>query len=145
VRDARFQHEEPTVRDIEYLEDRLYEFNRAATGITDGRGLGVFLRDEEQRIVAAAAGHTWGGACELRQVWVAESLRGRGVGRRLLAEAEAEAVRRGCDQLVLTTHSFQARGFYEKLGFTVVSEVPDYPRGHSQLVLAKPLGDRRTR
>lgn len=140
--EQRLQHEEPTLRDIEYLEDRLYEFNQAATGITDGRGLGVFLRDETQRIVAGAAGHTWGETCELRQVWVLDRLRGRGIGRRLLAEAEAEAIRRGCHQLVLTTHSFQAPRFYEKLGFTLVSELPEYPRGHSQLVLKKSLGGR---
>jgi lincosamide nucleotidyltransferase A/C/D/E len=142
VPDPRFRHEEPSLTDIEYLEDRLYEFNQAATGITDGRGLGVFLRDSTESIVAGAAGHTWGETCELRQVWVAEPLRRQGIGRSLLAEAEAEAVRRGCRQLVLTTHSFQAPQFYEKLGFTVVSEVPEYPRGHSQVGLRKPLPER---
>jgi ribosomal protein S18 acetylase RimI-like enzyme len=139
----QLRHEPPTLADIEYLEDRLYEFNVAATGIADGRTLGIFVRDETDRILAAAAGHTWGETCELRQVWVSEKLRRRGVGRRLLAEAEAEAVRRGCRQLVLSTHSFQAPRFYERLGFTVVAEVQGYPRGHSQVVLRKPLGEAR--
>jgi ribosomal protein S18 acetylase RimI-like enzyme len=134
-----FEIEEPSSADIEFLEDRLYEFNAGTTGIADGRLLGVFLRDESKNIVAGAAGHTWGKTCELRQVWVAAHLRGRGFGRHLLAEAEAEAVRRGCRQLVLSTHSFQAPEFYRKLGFEVVSEVPDYPRGHSHLVLRKRL------
>jgi GNAT superfamily N-acetyltransferase len=131
--------EDPSLADVEFLEDRIYDFNRSATGIVDGRGLGVFLRDTTETLVAGAAGHTWGETCELRQVWVAESLRGQGVGRRLLEEAEAEAIRRGCRQLVLTTHSFQAPGFYEKLGFHVVSELPEYPRGHRQIVLRKRL------
>ncbi len=135
----RLQNEDPAPADIQFLEDRLYEFNRVATGIADGRGLGVFLRDEAKNIVAGAAGHTWGETCELRQVWVAEPLRGRGLGRRLIAEAEAEASRRGCRQLVLTTHSFQAPRFYRKLGFEVVSDLSEYPRGHSQLVLRKLL------
>ena len=135
----RFRLEEPSLADIEYLEDRLYEFNKAATGIVDGRSLGVFLRDATQSIVAGAAGHTWGETCELNQLWVAEPLRRQGIGSSLLAEVEAEAVRRGCRQLVLNTHSFQAPQFYEKFGFTVVSEVQDYPRGHSQVVLRKPL------
>ena len=135
----RFEIEEPCSADIEFLEDRLYDFNAGATGIRDGRGLGVFLRDEFKNIVAGAAGHTWGETCELRQVWVAASVRGRGLGRQLIAEAEAEAVRPGCRQLVLTTHSFQAPEFYRKLGFDVVSELPDYPRGYSHLVLRKRL------
>ena len=137
----RLQQEELSLAELEYIEDELYEFNKAATGITDGRALGVVLRDETATLVAAAAGHTWGDTCELRQVWVAEPLRLQGIGRRLLAEAEAQAIRRGCRQLVLSTHSFQAPQFYEKLGFAVVSEVEDYPSGHSQVVLRKRLGD----
>jgi len=135
----RFEIEEPSSADIEFLEDRLYKFNAGTTGIGDGRSLGVFLRDEVNNIVAGAAGHTWGETCELRQVWVAASVRGRGLGRRLIAEAEAEAMRRGCRQIVLTTHSFQAPKFYRKLGFDVISELPDYPRGYSQLALRKRL------
>jgi ribosomal protein S18 acetylase RimI-like enzyme len=137
--DQRFQIEEPSSADIEFLEERLYEFNAAATGIQDGRGLGIFLRDEFKNIVAGAAGHTWGETCELRQVWVAASLRRQGFGRRLIAGAEAEAVRRGCRQLVLTTHSFQGPEFYRKLGFDVVSELPDYPRGYAHVLLRKRL------
>lgn len=134
----RFTIEEPSSADVEFLEDRLYEFYVGKTGISDGRSLGVFLRDDS-KIVAGAAGYTWGETCELRQVWVAASIRGRGLGRRLMAEAEAEAVRRGCRQLVLTTHSFQAPEFYRKLAFDVVSVLPDYPRGYSALVLRKRL------
>jgi ribosomal protein S18 acetylase RimI-like enzyme len=135
----RFHIDEPSSADIQFLEDRLYEFNAGTTGIGGGQSLGVFLRDESGNIVAGAAGHTWGETCELRQVWVAAPLRGRGFGHRLIVETEAEAVRRGCRQLVLTTHSFQAPEFYRKLGFEVVSELPDYPRGYSHLVLRKRL------
>jgi len=131
------RHEEPRAEDLEFLEERLHEFNRDATGMDDGRGLGLFLRDAAGQIQAAAAGYTWAGLCELRQVWVAPELRGRGLGRRLLVDAEAEARRRGCHQLLLTIHSFQAPGFYRKLGFEVVAEVPDHPPGHSQLTLRK--------
>jgi len=135
----RLEIADPSPFDVQFLEDRLYEFNSGATGIDDGLGLGILLRDEPGNIVAGAAGHTWGGTCELRQMWVAPPLRGRGLGRRLILEAEAEAIRRGCQQLVLSTHSFQAPAFYRRLGFEVVSELPDYPRGHSHLVLRKRL------
>jgi ribosomal protein S18 acetylase RimI-like enzyme len=132
-----FEIEDPASSDVEFLEDRLYEFNAGTTGIDGGQALGVFLRDESGNILAGATGHTWGGTCELRQVWVAAAVRGRGVGRCLMKEAEAEALRRGCRQLVLTTHSFQAPEFYRKLGFEVVSKFPDYPKGHAHLTLRK--------
>lgn len=137
MQDGHLLFEEPTPNDIQFLEDRLYEFNQAATGIDNGRALGFFVRDDSDQIVAAATGHTWGGTGELHQVWVAEGRRRAGLGRRLLAAAEVEATRRDCSQLVLSTHSFQAPDFYRKLGFEIVAELPDYPRGHAELLLRK--------
>jgi GNAT superfamily N-acetyltransferase len=131
--------EAPSDADVVFLEERLYEFNVEATGLADGRGLGVFVRDEAGGIVAAAAGHTWGGTCEIKQVWVRADRRRRGLGVRLLAAAEAEARRRGCGQILLTTFDFQAPGFYARFGFAIVAELPDYPAGHRHLVLRKRL------
>jgi ribosomal protein S18 acetylase RimI-like enzyme len=139
-RDLSFELTDADAHDaIHEIEDRLYAFNRAATGIDDGRLLRVLVRDAEGRLVGGATGHTWGGTCEILQLWVAEPLRGAGLGRALLERAEAEARARGCTQLVLTTHSFQAPGFYRKLGYEAVAEVPDYPAGHAELVLRKGL------
>ena len=50
---------EPTPVEVQYLEDRLYEFNSAATGITDGAWLAIFVRDDDHRIVAGICGNTW--------------------------------------------------------------------------------------
>ncbi len=129
----------PTPEEIRFLEDRLYEFNVAVTGIADGRALAVFVRDEGGQIVAGVCGHTWGGCCEIRQVWVEESRRHGGLGRALIDAAEGEARRRGCSQMLLTTHSFQAPRFYERLGFHVIASMADYPQGHHQLLLRKRL------
>ena len=71
----------PGPDEIQYLEDRLYEFNSNATGITDGKYLAIFVRDESKRIVAGICGNTWGGCAEIRQFWVDEAWRNRGRGR----------------------------------------------------------------
>lgn len=134
-----FELKEPSQADVEFLEDRLYEHNARTTGIDDGRTLGVFLRDDSGRLMAGAAGHTWGETCELKQLWVEPELRGQGVGRALLEEAETEAVRRGCKQIVLSTHSFQAPELYQRLGYEVLAEIPDYPRGHANVMMRKRL------
>lgn len=131
--------EDPTPDEVRFLEDRLYDFNIAATGISDGRALAIFVRGDDGNIRAGLCGSTWGRCCELRQVWVEESLRDQGLGRALMEAAETEARQRGCRQILLTTHSFQAPGFYERLGFEVVASVPEYPEGHQHLLLRKRL------
>jgi GNAT superfamily N-acetyltransferase len=129
----------PTPEQIQYLEDRLYEFNSGATGIRDGEWLAIFAKDERGRIVAGICGNTWGGVCEIRQLWVEESRRRQGLGTRLLDAAEREARRRGCRQIVLTTFTFQAPVFYAKRGFETLVVVDDCPRGHQNLLLRKHL------
>ena len=57
------------------------------------------------------------------------SLRGRWLGPRLLAAAEAEAAARGCTQTVHFTYGFQARHFYEWAGYELVGRVEDFPSG----------------
>jgi len=129
---------EPTPDEVQYLEDRIYEFNSSVTGIGDGELLAFFVR-EHGRIAAGICGNTWGGTCEVRQFWVEESRRHRGLGTQLLRAAEQEARRRGCRQIILTTFSFQAPEFYRKHGFEVVATIDDHPRGHENLLMRKRL------
>jgi len=129
---------EPTPDEVQYLEDRIYEFNSSVTGIGDGEFLAFFVREGE-RIAAGICGNTWGETCEVRQFWVEESRRHCGLGTNLLHAAEREARRRGCTQIILMTFSFQAPGFYRKHGFEVVATIDDDPRGHQNLLMRKRL------
>jgi GNAT superfamily N-acetyltransferase len=131
---------DPTPEQVQYLEDRLYEFNASVTRINDGEWLAIFVTDDDHRIVAGICGSTWGGCAEIRQFWVEEARRKQGLGTRLLGAAEQEARRRGCRQMLLTTFSFQAPVFYAKHGFEVVAVVDDYPHGHKNMLLRKRLG-----
>ena len=123
----------------EFLEDRLYEFNVEATGFADGKALYVTVTDGSGATIAGLAGHTWGGCCELTKLWVHRSQRGRGLGTDLVRAAEQEATRRGCERIVLSTHSFQAPLFYEKLGFSKLCSVPGYPKGYEEIIYTKTL------
>ncbi len=41
--------------------------------------------------------------------------------------------------MFLTTHSFQAQGFYERLGYEQRAVVRDHPVGYANIVMAKRL------
>ncbi|HEX6976230.1 MAG TPA: GNAT family N-acetyltransferase [Vicinamibacterales bacterium] len=129
---------EPTAQEVQYLEDRIYEFNAEATGIVDGQWLAFFVR-ESDHVVAGIAGNTWAGTCELRQLWVHPAKRGGGLGTKLLLAAEQEARRRGCTRVVLMTFSFQAPAFYERHGFDVLATIDGHPLGHRNLLMSKRL------
>jgi N-acetylglutamate synthase-like GNAT family acetyltransferase len=123
-------------------DDLIYEFNVAATGISDGRVFAFTTRGEENRLLACALGHTWGGTCELKTLWVEEALRHRGLGRALVLRVIDVAETRGCTQLLLSTHSFQAPDFYARLGFRELLRLNDYPRGHASVFMLRALTPR---
>lgn len=68
---------------------------------------------------------------------VPEQTRGAGAGRKLLKEAETLAISRGCIGAWLDTFSWQARGFYEKCGYSVFGALENHPVGHSRFFLRK--------
>jgi GNAT superfamily N-acetyltransferase len=123
-----------------FLVDRVYEFNSKATGYFDGRLLGASIRNEAGEVIAGCSGHTWGSCCEVSNLWVSEQHRGQGLGRRLLHAAEGEAIRRGCLQVVLRTHSFQAPAFYARLGYERRYAIEGVPKGYSDIIFVKLLG-----
>ena len=129
----------PAETDRSELRERLYEYNAERTGYRDGRSLSCFLRDEDGRLVAGLDGFTWGGYARIESLWVDEALRGRGLGRRLLAEAEREAVARGCVTVVVDTHEFQATALYPSLGYELVGTTHDTPVDYRQFLFQKRL------
>ena len=62
--------------ELDVVEDRLYEYNRTATGRDDGEGIGFVIRDDAGRTVGVTAGYTWAGVSEIKQMWVDEAYRG---------------------------------------------------------------------
>lgn len=125
--------------DATFVREGLALYNVGVTGHSYYSPLAIFLKDERGAVLGGALGHVWGGWLDLDILWVSELYRGRGYGARLLEAAEDEARSQGCHGVYLTTFSFQARPFYEKFGYKVVADIPDYPEGHSHYVLKKAL------
>ena len=121
--------DEPDPRDLALLEDRLAAAAVAAVGAGDEEEFGIFVRDDAGQIGAGASGNTWGGCCQIHALWVDGPLRGHGLARALMAEAEAVARRRGCRLVMGLTYDVLTRGFYERLGYRTVGIIEDCPAG----------------
>ncbi|BBK39647.1 N-acetyltransferase [Allostella sp. ATCC 35155] len=122
------------------LDRRLAEFNRRRVGRSEARLFGAVYVDAatEREIAGLYAQSYWGWMC-VDELWVDARRRGRGLGRRLMEAAEEEAVARGCRGMWVDTWSWQARGFYEKLGFEVFGAIEDFPPPHGRFFLKKRL------
>jgi GNAT superfamily N-acetyltransferase len=124
----------------EAISGPLGEFNVQQTGIKDYRPLVLTVHDETDDVIGGLWGKTNYGWLFVRLLFVPVSLRGQGVGSELMSRAESEAVARGCHSAWLDTFEFQARGFYERLGYTCFAELGDYPPGFARYFLKKALG-----
>ena len=128
-----------TPDEVDAIEGRLYEHNSHATGRHDGKGLGFVIRDDAGRTIGAAAGYTWAGTSELKQMWVDQAYRRRGYARALLDAFVEEARGRGVRHIWVASFDFQAPAMYEKAGFKRVAEFDGWPEGHVNVVLCKTL------
>jgi ribosomal protein S18 acetylase RimI-like enzyme len=95
------------------------------------------LDDPDGGLVGGLSGVLSWGWLFVHALWVDEAARGQGAGRTLMARAERHAAARGCHAAWLDT--FQARGFYEAIGYTVFGTLEDYPEGQTRYFLRKPL------
>ncbi len=68
----------PASADIQFLDDRIYEFNTSTTGIDNGAFLTILVRDDAGTIVAGLHGWTWGDCCEIKTLWVQADRRRQG-------------------------------------------------------------------
>jgi GNAT superfamily N-acetyltransferase len=122
--------------------DGLVAFNRSQTPDFAGKygSIGLMLKHPETGAtdggLTARIGFGW---MFVELLFVPERLRGQGVGRQLMQQAEVVARQHQCVGIWLDTFTFQAPGFYQKLGYALFGEITNYPPGSSRFFLHKHL------
>lgn len=124
------------------IAERLSAFNAPFAGPPKFRPLVVALEDAKGEVLGGLVGETVYGWLSIQMLFVPKALRGRGMGSALIRHAEEEARVRGCLGMVVNTFSFQARPFYERLGFVHFGTLDDCPPGHRCYYLRKSLHPR---
>jgi len=116
----------------------LRSFNEAWIGPSNEQPVRLVARDA-LGIAGGLLGHTKWRWLYVAKLWVAERARGQRTGTQLLSAAEELARSRGCTDAHLDTFEYQARPFYEKLGYEVFGTLDGYPPGYRQFYLRKSL------
>jgi GNAT superfamily N-acetyltransferase len=115
----------------------LAAFNREHADPGATGPLAVLLRDEEGATIGGLWGTTLFRWLRIELLFVPQEMRGTSLGTAIMGRAEALAIQRGCIGASLDTYSFQARGFYEKLGYSLVGTIQDCPPRGARLFLQK--------
>jgi len=116
----------------------LVAYNTAAVGKFAFRRLSVTLR-HRGAIVGGLSADTYLNWMFIALFWVDEKFRGQGFGSEIMRAAEKEARKRGVTNAYVDTFSFQAPGFYKKLGYREFGRLEKFPAGHHRSWLTKAL------
>lgn len=135
--------EKSTKEVVNYIEDQLIAFNKEKLPFTqspDFYGIHRHIHDENGDVIAGiiTIAYCWN-ILNVDILWVHESHRQKGLGTLLLNEVEKEAREKGITMVHLDTFDFQAKGFYEKMGYVTFGTLDGYPNDVKRYYLSKKL------
>lgn len=131
--------DDPSEADRQAVLGPLRAYNIRRAGDPRIRSVAVLLTDEDGDHVGGLWGRCSYDWLFIELLAVPEEHRGEAYGKALMEQAEGIAQANGCVGIWLDTYEFQARGFYEKLGYEVFGTLDDYPIGQKRFFLSKRL------
>ena len=124
-------------RDV--VEEIVNRRNIALTGYDQWYPVAFFVKTDDGEILGGLLGTIWAKRMYVNILAVQEPFRSNGYGTELMSRAEQYAVERGCTDSWLSTFSFQARPFYERLGYRLFGTLENYPDSHALFFMTKRL------
>ncbi len=128
---------EPAPSTVHVLEDGLDAYNAGFWPGADWAPHYIFGRDAAGAVQAGAyfvIAMEW---LFVNWLWVAAPYRRKGEGSRIVSATEDEARAAGCRGVYLDTFTFQAPGFYQKLGYREFGRITDFPKGFDRIWMMK--------
>lgn len=98
-----------------------------------------FLAFDDNKLIGGAIGFIEYNWYFLDLLYLNEEYRGKNIGTKLIKKIEEYAIKENLTGIRMETWDFQARGFYEKNGYTVFAEIKNCPPGTVDYYLKKEL------
>ena len=119
------------------IGEGLNGYNHERVGPSGETLLWIVARDENGAVAGGVKGKSEYSWAFVDWLWIRADQRGQGLGRRLLAAAEAEARARGCAGIYLGSFTFQAPDFYRRAGYVEFGRIDGFPPGQALVFLLK--------
>jgi GNAT superfamily N-acetyltransferase len=117
----------------------LRAFNADAVSGVASHRITAAIRDAAGGLHGGVIGRLAGDSVYVEVVWTDDEARGQGLGAEAMRLVEDEAKRLGAREAWLYTMSFQAKPFYEKLGYTQFAELAWLDGRHARHFMRKDL------
>ena len=98
----------------------------------------AFVIIENGEIIGGITGKMNFNRCHISGLGIEKTSRSGGYGALLMEKIEEEAIQIGATIITVSTQDFQAKDFYERLGYTVFGELEDCPfEGTTKFYMSK--------
>lgn len=121
------------------IKDGVLKFNLPYLGEWKSQSFAIHVENEDHNIIGGIAGNYANDYMTVEWAWIDQQHRLQGLGKTIFKQLDEFAKSKKCKYIDVETLSFQAKGFYEKLGFSLISTLPDWVNGHDSHILRKKL------
>jgi ribosomal protein S18 acetylase RimI-like enzyme len=128
-----------TTSDVDEFMAREWPPHDAALGLVWDEQAIMLVAQAEGATLGAARGHVVGGLGTLKQLLVKKGFDRQGIGSILLDAFETRCRAARCHKIRLETADYQARGFYERHGFTLAVTLTNDRFGRGVHIMEKRL------
>ncbi|NIY82314.1 GNAT family N-acetyltransferase [Vibrio hepatarius] len=126
------------IKDLIY--NGLKSFNLKHFPDEEMQSLACVAEDPGGNFLGGLTGQIFTNTLFVEFLWLDDSNRSAGIGSKLMEEVEQQAKQLGVTDIYLDTYTFQAPGFYAKLGFEEVGRYTGFPtRGVDKIFLQKKI------
>ncbi|UNY99953.1 GNAT family N-acetyltransferase [Zhouia spongiae] len=135
--------ERPKEQDAKTISQGIIDFNNAKIPdlepIEKEVKFFVFVRNKLDQVIGGVRATCFWNTLHIELLWLSEDCRGKGVGKDLMNATESFAKEKGCEKAFVETTSWQAKPFYEKVGYVHIATINDRPKGYASHYLTKDL------
>ena len=120
------------------VEQRMTEYHELQVGPYKRESFTITVKDNNN-LIAGLNGSILGPLCNVFDLWVDEEFRHKKIGTKIMAQCVAIAKDQKCKMIQLTTSEIHSKPFYEKIGYEMVTIIPEEFMGHDSVIMRKAL------
>lgn len=135
-------NQNPDKETLDILSEGIQSFNDSKIGADLAREPDhrfIVVAKDKGAIIGGIRANAFWNYLDIELLWLDEKSRGKGLGSKLLKEAENFAKDKGFEFSKVYTASFQAEDFYKKNGYNTLAKLKDHPKGHDHTLLVKKI------